>query len=105
MATKLNENEICEMMMAPRLNGQGSSVGQGMTWVKKTSMATPMQISGTTIGRARPPSRAGFRGKRKRHRTMAVRAPSMTLITVDTAAMVRELPKAVRRSVSWKTWT
>ena len=104
MATKLNENEMCEMMIAPRFSGQGRDVGQGMTWVKKTSMATPMQISGTTIGRASAPSSAGFPGKRKRQRMMAVIEPRIRLTRVETAAMVRELPKATIRSVSWKTW-
>ena len=37
------------MMIAPRLNGQGRPFGQGMMRVKNTSMATPMQISGTTM--------------------------------------------------------
>ena len=58
----------------------GRDVGQGITWVKKTSMATPMQISGTTIGRARAPSSAGLNGKRKRQSSSAVIAPRMTLI-------------------------
>ncbi len=105
MATKLNEKEMWEMMMAPRLNGQASSVGQRTTWAKKTSMATPMQISGTTMGRARAPSSTGFIGKRKRHRVSAVSAPRTTLTRVETAAMVRELPKAARRSASWNTAT
>ena len=63
MATKLNEKEMWEMMMAPRFSGQGRSSGQGRTWVKKTSMATPMQISGTTMGSATPPSNSGLAGK------------------------------------------
>jgi len=43
------------MVMAERLNGQIMPVGQSMR-AKKTSMATPMQISGITIGRAMNPS-------------------------------------------------
>ena len=37
------------MMIEPRLNGQMRSLGQGRTRVKNSSMATPMQISGTTM--------------------------------------------------------
>ena len=37
------------MMMEPRLSGQMRLFGQGMTRVKNSSMATPMQISGTTM--------------------------------------------------------
>ena len=100
MATKLNEKEMCEMMIAPRFSGQGSEVGQGMTWVKNTSMATPMQISGTTIGRASAPSNAGLSGKRNRQSSSAVIAPSTRLTRVETAAMVSELPNAVEQVCS-----
>jgi hypothetical protein len=57
-------------------------------------MATPMQISGTTIGRARAPSSTVLPGKRNRHSTRATIAPRITLSTVHRAAMVRELAKA-----------
>ena len=70
--------------------------------MKNTSMATPMQISGTTIGRPSAPSSAALTGKRKRQSSRAVMAPRITLTRVETAAMVRELPKAVMRSVSAK---
>jgi hypothetical protein len=41
--------------MAPRLSGQGRSVGQPIR-AKNTIMATPMQISGITMGSATAPS-------------------------------------------------
>ena len=100
MATKLNEKEMWEMMMAPRFRGQIRSVGQGRISVKNTSMATPMQISGTTIGRLSAPSSAGLAGNRNLQSSSAVKAPSATLTRVETRAMVRELPKAVIRSLS-----
>ena len=88
------------MVMAPRSNGQGRSSGQGRIWVKKTSMATPMQISGATIGKAKPPSNVVLPGKRNRHSATAPSAPRATLTRVQTSAMVSELAKACRRSVS-----
>ena len=60
-----------------------------------------MQISGTTMGSPRAPSSAALNGKRKRQSSRAVSAPSATLTTVETAAMVSELPKAAIRSSSW----
>ncbi len=60
VATNGNANETCAMVMAPRLSGQGSPVGHGITLAKNTNIATPMQISGTTIGSAIAPSNGGF---------------------------------------------
>ena len=82
------------MMIAPRFSGQISPCGQGSTLAKNTSMPTPMQISGTTIGRARAPSTTVLPGNRNRHSASATSAPSTTLSRVETAAMVRLLAKA-----------
>ena len=54
MATKGKEKATWAMM-APRLTGQGRLAGQPIR-EKKASMATPMQISGITIGSAMAPS-------------------------------------------------
>ena len=61
---------------------------------KKPSMATPMQISGTTIGIVTMPSNSPCPGKRARHSASAAIAPSTTLMIVDRAAIVSELAKA-----------
>ena len=66
------------MVMAPRFNGQPMPVGHGRTRAKKTSIATPMQISGTTMGSAMTPSSAVLPGKRKRQSNTADIAPRMT---------------------------
>ena len=55
-ATNGKQNETWAMVMEPRLNGQIKSLGQGMTRVKNSSMETPMQISGTTMGSVKAPS-------------------------------------------------
>ncbi len=78
----------------PRLNGHGSSAGHGSTRAKNTSMATPMQISGATMGRARAPSKAIRPGKRNRQSATAARAPSTTLAAVAMAAITSEFAKA-----------
>ena len=67
------------MVMAPRFSGHGRPIGHGMTRAKNTSIATPMQISGTTIGSAIAPSTAVLPGKRKRHSITAASAPRITL--------------------------
>jgi hypothetical protein len=61
---------------------------------KKTSSATPMQISGMTMGSAMKPSVAALPGKRKRHRSSAVMAPMMVAMMVHMTAMASELTKA-----------
>ena len=93
------------MMMAPRLSGQGRPVGQGMTLAKNTNIATPMQISGTTIGRAMAPSSTVLPLNLNRQSTSAAMAPRITLIRVEMAAMVRELPKAAIRLSFWSTFS
>ncbi len=54
-ATKGKLNEICAMVIWDRLSGQGMPEGQPMR-AKNASMATPMQISGMTMGSAEAPS-------------------------------------------------
>src|SRR5688572_26225955 len=94
VATNGNAKEVWAMIMAPRLSGQGSPIGQGTTRAKNTSMATPMQISGTTIGSAIEPSTTVLPGKRKRHSITAASAPRTTEKIVQKKAMVSELTKA-----------
>ena len=74
------------MVRAPRLSGQGMPVGHGKTRAKNTSIATPMQISGTTIGNAMPPSSAVFPGNRNRHSNTADNAPRVKAHMICEAA-------------------
>ena len=81
------------MVIAPKLKGHGRPEGQPIR-EKKASMATPIQISGITIGKDMAPSYPAFPGKRKRQSRMAVIVPSTTLIRVLRKAIVRELANA-----------
>ena len=81
------------MMIGPRLSGQGSWVGQPVR-MKNAISATPMQISGITIGSAMAPSSAGLPGKRKRHSASASSAPITVLIAVLIAPITRLLANA-----------
>ena len=92
-ATKGKLNEMWAMVIAPRLSGHGRPAGQPIR-AKKASIATPMQISGMTMGSAIAPSCAPLNGKRNRHSATAARAPSTVLSTVLTKAMVSELVNA-----------
>ena len=64
---------------------------------KNASIATPMQISGITMGSAIAASCGPLNGKRKRQRATAARVPSTVLARVLTKAMVRELANASMR--------
>ena len=87
-------------MMAPRSSGQTRSRGHGAIVPKNTSIATPMQISGTTIGSVIIPSNAPLPGKRNRHNAIAAIVPSTTLNSVEIAAIVSELANAPIRASS-----
>ena len=92
--TKGKQKVMWAMMIAPRSSGQGRSRGQGKTLPKNTSMATPMQISGTTIGSVITPSNSPLPGKRNRQRVIPAIVPKTTETSVATKAMVSELVKA-----------
>ena len=55
IAAKGNEKAIWAMVIADRLKGQIMPEGQPIR-AKNTIIATPMQISGITMGSAMPPS-------------------------------------------------
>jgi len=55
MAANGKLNEMCAMVITLKLSGQGRRVGQP-TRAKNASIATPMQISGITMGNAITPS-------------------------------------------------
>ena len=93
IVTKGKQKVIWAMVIALRLSGQGRVVGH-LIQVKKTSIATPMQISGTTMGSAIVPSSAGLNGKRNRHNSTAASDPKIKLKMVASSAIVSELPSA-----------
>ena len=93
IATNGKQNATWPITIGPRLSGQGRPVGQPVR-TKNASSATPMQISGITIGSAIAPSSAGLPGKRKRHSASARSAPITVLIAVAISAMAMLLANA-----------
>ena len=89
--------------IGPRLSGQGRPIGQPVR-AKNASSATPMQISGITIGRAIAPSNAGLPGKRKRHSASASSAPITVLIAVAMSAITMLLVNASIRTRCARPW-
>ena len=92
------------MMIGESFSGQPQDVGQP-TCVKKAIMATPMQISGITMGSAIAPSYPALKGKRKRQRRTATMAPRTVAKIVLKKAMVMEFPKASSRSSLFRAFT
>jgi len=85
--------------MLIKFNGQISLVLPNQPIAEKNNAKdTPIQISGITMGNETKPSTKGLNGKRKRHSSMAVQVPRMTLTMVAITAMVSVLPKASIRS-------
>ena len=95
-ATKGKLNEMWAMVIAPRLRGHGRPVGHPIR-AKNASIATPMQISGMTMGSAIAASCGPLNGNRNRHRATAARVPSTVLARVLANAMVSELVNASMR--------
>ena len=94
MATNGNVKAIWAAIIADRLNGQIQPVGKPVIREKKASIATPMQISGTTIGNAITPSYPALNGNLKRHSSMATIAPRTVAMIVVITAIVIEFIKA-----------